>query len=332
MRLLLASDECVVPVSDSDPHLLVSADALATMRAPTNTALRSVMVVAGVAMVVETTLYSIMAPLLPHYKHDLGLTKAQAGTLAASYAVGTLIASLPGAALATRINLKGTLTVGLVLMAASSVIVGLAHHVVVLDCARFAQGAAGGVIWSASLAWVSGLAPPDRRGAVLGSLTGIAIGGSLLGPPAGALAVATSPTVVFSAIALISLLLFIPIIRLPSHPAVSSNKPWRLFRSASRNSATLALWLIFAPAMALGLLAVLGPLRLSSFGAGATGIAAIFVIAALAEAFANPVAGRISDRRGLKAVSLVVLPMMSPPSSSPYLLSPMILTIPARSP
>lgn len=271
-------------------------------------ALRPVMAIAGAAMVIDAMLFSIMAPLLPYYKQTFGMSKAQAGTLAASYGVGTLIASLPAAALAVRINVKRTLSVGLALMAGASVSVGLAQNAVLLEAARFAQGAAGGVIWSASLAWVSELAPPDRRGAVLGSLTGIAIAGSLLGPPAGALAVATSPADVFSAIPVISLVLFLLLLGLPSHPAVSSTPPWKLLGSATRGSSAFALWLIFVPAMALGLLAVLGPLRLRALGAGAGVIAAIFVVAAIAESCVNPLAGQLSDRRGLKAVSLVGLP------------------------
>ena len=259
-------------------------------------------------MVVEAMLYSVMAPLLPHYKHLFGLSKAQAGVLAGSYAIGTLIASLPAAALATRINVKRTLAVGLALMAAASVVVGSAQTPLVLDAARFAQGAAGGVIWSASLAWVSGLAPPDRRGAVLGSLTGIAIAGTLLGPPVGALAVATSPAVVFGAIPVIAIALLLLVLRLPSHPVARSQPLSTLARPANRGGAAFALWLIFAPAMALGLLGVLGPLRLSQLGAGAAIVAATFVVAGVAEASSNPVAGHVFDRRGLRAVAGVALP------------------------
>lgn len=266
------------------------------------------MAVAGSAMVVDAALYSVMAPLLPHYKHDLGLNEAQAGVLAGSYAVGSLLASLPAAALATRIGVKRTLMLGLGLMSVASVAVGLVQQALPLDAARFAQGAAGGAIWSASLAWVSGLAPPDRRGAVLGTLTGIAIAGTLLGPPAGALAVATSPPVVFDAIPIISLVLAILVLRLPSYPAAPSRGPWAIVHSPSRGSAALALWLIFAPAMALGLVAVLGPLRLSHLGAGPAIVAATFVVAGITEASVNPFAGHFSDRLGFRAVTCVALP------------------------
>jgi MFS family permease len=60
--------------------------------------------------------------------------------------------------------------------------------------------------------------------------------------------------------------------------------------------------------MAFGLLAVLGPLRLSALGADATFVAAVFVVAAVAESSVNPLAGHLSDRRGLRAVTIVALP------------------------
>jgi predicted MFS family arabinose efflux permease len=271
--------------------------------------LRKVVSVAGAAMLIEGALFSVMAPLLPHYKHELGLDKAQIGILVGSYGVGLVLSSLPTATLAMRISVARTLTVGLVLMSAASVVVGLAQNVVLLVLARFTQGAAGGVIWSASLAWVSGLAPDDRRGAVLGTLTGTAIAGTLLGPPVGALAAATSPAIVFAALAVINLALPILILRLPAHREMPSNRLRAIVRSPERGAAALALWLVFAPSMAIGLLGVLGPLRLSRLGAGPAAIAVTFVVAAIAQALANPLSGHVSDRRGTRIVMLVALPV-----------------------
>jgi predicted MFS family arabinose efflux permease len=259
-------------------------------------------------MVVEASLYSVMAPLIPHYKHELGLTKSQAGVLVGSYALGTLISSLPAAVVATRVGVKRTLLFGLLLLSVSSVLFGIAQSVPLLVATRFLQGAAGGVIWSAGLTWVSALAPAASRGSVLGSLTGVAVAGTLLGPPAGALAAATSPEVVFGAIPVFGLVLIVLVAHLPLRPAEPSAPPWRVLGRATRATAGIAFWLVFAPAMALGLLGVLGPLRLSHAGAGIGIIAAAFVVAALAEAVANPIAGHLADRFGMPAVTVVALP------------------------
>src|SRR3954453_18143633 len=45
---------------------------------------------------VDTLLYTALTPLLPHFAHELHLSKARAGTLVAAYAAGALVGGLPG--------------------------------------------------------------------------------------------------------------------------------------------------------------------------------------------------------------------------------------------
>ena len=59
-----------------------------------------------------------------------------------------------------------------------------------------------------------------------------------------------------------------------------------------------AVWLVTLPGLAFGTIGVLGPLRLGDLGATALAIAAIFTAAGVLEMLVNPVAGRVSDRRG----------------------------------
>jgi MFS family permease len=58
------------------------------------------------------------------------------------------------------------------------------------------------------------------------------------------------------------------------------------------------MWLVALPAVASGLLNVLGPLRLHALGAAAAAIGATYLVAAAIEATLSPVIGRLSDRRG----------------------------------
>jgi MFS family permease len=102
--------------------------------------------------------------------------------------------------------------------------------------------------------------------------------------------------------------LIVFVVRLPLRPAEPSAPPWRILGAGTRATAGIAFWLVFAPAMALGLLSLLGPLRLSHAGAPVGIIAAAFVVAALAEAAANPLAGHLADRFGTPAVTVVALP------------------------
>jgi DHA1 family multidrug resistance protein-like MFS transporter len=58
------------------------------------------------------------------------------------------------------------------------------------------------------------------------------------------------------------------------------------------------MWLVALPAIASGVINVLGPLRLNDLGASVVGIGATFLIAAAVEAIVSPTVGHISDRRG----------------------------------
>ena len=119
-------------------------------------------------LVIDTAFYAAITPLLPSYADDLDLSKTAAGVLSASYAAGTLAGALPGGWLAVRFGVKPTLLTGLSLLAVTSVVFGLAENVVILDVSRFFQGVGGACSWAASLAWLVGAAPRERRGQLIG--------------------------------------------------------------------------------------------------------------------------------------------------------------------
>ena len=57
--------------------------------------MRRLLVLASTMVFFDVAFFAAIAPLLPDYVDELGLSKAQAGILSASYAAGTLVASLP---------------------------------------------------------------------------------------------------------------------------------------------------------------------------------------------------------------------------------------------
>ena len=58
-------------------------------------AMRRLLILASAMVFFDVVFFSAIAPLLPDYVSELGLSKAQAGILSASYAAGTLLSSLP---------------------------------------------------------------------------------------------------------------------------------------------------------------------------------------------------------------------------------------------
>src|SRR3712207_949250 len=129
-----------------------------------------------------------MTPLLPGFEERYDLSKTGAGVLAAAYPAGTLAGALPGGYLAARVGVRATVLAGLAIMVASSLVFAFADSIAVLDGARLLQGIGGAASWAGALAWITGAAPRDRRGEMIGTAMGAAVVGALVGPGIGALA------------------------------------------------------------------------------------------------------------------------------------------------
>jgi len=258
---------------------------------------RLVLLISAVVLV-DTMFYAVVAPLLPHYTDELGLSKTAAGVLGAAYPAGTLIASIPAGLAVARIGARPIVLVGLGLLAGSSLVFGFAGHVALLDAARFVQGVGGACTWAGGLAWLIEAAPPARRGELIGTALGAAIGGSLFGPVVGAIADVTAPEIVFSTVVVIAGALALWAAATPAPPPEHAQRMADVVHALKRPPVLAAMWLVVLPATAFGVIAVLGPLRLDDHGAGGVAIGATFLAAAAVEAMISPIVGRVSDRRG----------------------------------
>lgn len=263
--------------------------------------MRRLIALIGAIVLVDTSLYAALAPLLPTLEREFDLSKAESGVLIASYAIGTFAGALPGGWAAARYGPRATVVGGLALMTVSGIWFALADSTVGLDLARFAQGVGGALSWTAGLAWIGHAAPRERRGEALGFVIGAAIFGGQFGPVIGVAAEHAGRDVVFSAVAALGIALAalaltqprpVPVHEDAASPAtLLRDRPW-----------LAAAWLTFLPSVAFGVAETLVPLRLDEVGASALGIGAAFLVAALAEATLSPIVGRIADRRGARAI------------------------------
>ena len=260
--------------------------------------MRRLLILASTMVFFDVAFYAAIAPLLPDYVAEFGLSKAQAGILAASYAAGTLIASLPAGLVATWVGPRRTVIAGLLLLGVSSLVFGLAHAILLLDCARFAQGVAGALIWSGALTWLITTAPPERRGSVIGTALGTAVAGALVGPLLGATAAEIGTGVVFGAVLGFAIVLAAFAARMPE-VAPPERQPLREVAETILSRPVLtATAFVAVPSLMFGAVELLVPLRIDELGGGHVAIAGGFIAGAGLEAVLAPVAGRYSDRVG----------------------------------
>jgi MFS family permease len=260
--------------------------------------MRRLLILASTMVFFDVAFYAAIAPLLPDYAAEFGLSKAQAGILAASYAAGTLLASLPAGLVATWAGPRRTVIGGLLLLGCSSLVFGLAHEIVLLDAARFAQGIAGALIWSGALTWLITTAPPERRGSIIGTALGTAVAGALVGPILGAVAAEVGTAAVFSGVLVIAVVLAGFAARLPE-AGPPERQPLREVGATILTRPILtATAFVAVPSMMFGAVEVLVPLRIDELGGGHAAIAGGFVVGAALEAGLAPIVGRYSDRVG----------------------------------
>ena len=260
--------------------------------------MRRLVLLASAIVFVDTSFYAVVAPLLPSYVEQFDLSKTAAGILTAANPLGALLGAIPCGMLAARYGPKRLVLVGLVLVAASSVVFGFAQDIVLLDAARFVQGIGGACSWAGALTWLISEAPPERRGEFLGTALGAGIAGALVGPAIGGLAEATSPQLVFSSVVVVAAALGAWAVTTPQHRVPEGQGVGSVFRAVRRPEVLRAMWLVTLPALAFGALNVIGSLRLDSLGAGTAAVAITFLVAAGVEALMSPLVGRVSDRRG----------------------------------
>lgn len=259
--------------------------------------MRRLLLLVAVLVFVDTMLYAALTPLLPHFAHEFGLSKVRAGLLVAAYPAGALIGGLPGGAAAARLGPRRAVIVGLVGMGLASLGFALAGGFWSLFAARLLQGLGSAFTWAGAFSWLLAAAPRERRGQLLGSAMGAAVFGALFGPVIGAAAALAGRTAIFAALAGLSVVLIAATLRLEpapvEHPSAAAiGRALRDYRFGA------GLGLMALASLLFGILAVLGPLRLSAAGWGAAAIGAVWLTGAALETVAAPLVGRLVDLRG----------------------------------
>ena len=258
--------------------------------------MRARVVLLSSIVALDILFFAALAPLLPHFAAEYGLSKGAAGVLSASYAAGVLAASVPSGLVAARFGPRRAALAGVTLTALASLGFALAGSVWMLGAARLLQGVGSALSWAGALAWLVAAAPRERRGELIGTTMGAAVFGALLGPVLGAIATVAGVRATFIGVSALGFGLAVWVFVTPG-VAAQPQAAIELVRRADRRLLG-AMWLLVLPALLFGVVAVLVPLKLHDEGWGGVAIGAVFLVTAGVETVFNPLLGRFTDRRG----------------------------------
>lgn len=278
-----------------------------TSRTPLSADARAVVRVGGAALLLDTTFFSVLSPLLAGYAESASLSEPEVGLLVAAYPLGFVLAAFPAGNLVSRRGPRTMLVAGLLTVAVSCALFGIASTGPQLIGFRFVQGVGGILAWASAMTWAQAVAPVDRRGEVAGRVLGMAVIGSIVGPVVGALASFTGATPVFVGLGAVFVVLAVVAARLHA-PLVTGSPGWRHALGLLRDHRLrLGIWLLSLGGIVTGAINTLAPLTLADVGVTATGTSVVFLVMAAAAAFTSPRVGRRADRHGRAVVAVVVL-------------------------
>jgi MFS family permease len=265
---------------------------------------RAIIAIGVGAVTIDSALLGLIAPLLPLIQERTGASDAEVGIALAAYAVPIALLSLPLGRAADRFGRRALLILGLLLVAAGSVLIAESRSLELLIAARVIQGIGSAGSWISALALVSDTAPPGRRGESIGAALAATGVGSIAGPALGGVAADVlsyeAPFLIVAAIALALVgaagaLLPAGVKRSqPAAPALAV-----VVRTLRAGHAIWAAAITLVSAGVLGVVEVVAPLDLDErLGLSASAIGLLFAASIAVDAASSPLGGRWGDRRG----------------------------------
>jgi predicted MFS family arabinose efflux permease len=249
------------------------------------------------SFVIDGSAYGTLAPLLPTYRSDIGLSVDSAGILTGTFSAAMLPASIIILVFGRRVSSKWLAVSGLAMIGLGAVVTAAADSVATLMLARALQGLGAGTMFAGGLRWLLAIVPPSRRATWFGLSWGAMNGGTVLGPAVGGLAVRYGLAKVQIAFALIAALVALSLF-LAHRPADVNERPASVSPRSRLVPLAGPLTLYAAPAIAIGMANTLSPLRMSDLGASHDLIAVVFLIAGAVSVCVSPLTGRWVDHAG----------------------------------
>jgi DHA1 family solute carrier family 18 vesicular amine transporter 1/2 len=261
------------------------------------------------AIFTDMLVYGLVVPILPRYALSLGASQAALGFLFGSYSIALLLATPIMGMLSDRVGRRGPLLAGLLGLAGATLLFAYATNFALLVLARILQGLSAAATWTAGLALLADISPPQERGKTMGiALSGMAMG-TLIGPVFGGLLFQWGgyrlPFFVAAGMALLDGMARLLLLREPRERVHEPGASVRLLRE--RSIVVISIVVIIGAALPSFLEPTL-PLHLQAhLGASPAVIGILFAVPTLAYGISTPLAGLLTDRLGRRPPMLLGL-------------------------
>lgn len=258
----------------------------------------------NLAIFIDTILYGIIVPIVPHYSVQLGITTSQIGWIFAAYALALLLASIPLGRAVDIYGYKPVLTLGMVGLTLATAAFSLSHSLPLLLLGRILQGVAAAATWSAGLALVAAIFPSEVKGQKMGlvmTATGL---GTIVGPVLGGFlyqaAGYSAPFLLIIMIGTVLSLLFLKSSLPGKSPTNASTSPG-LSSLFKRRNVFWGMLISVIGSFTISILEPLLPIYFDQrFSLNSAGIGLLFGLLSLTFALSQPLFGSLSDRLGRK--------------------------------
>jgi MFS family permease len=282
---------------------------------------REVAVLSAVAFCVALG-FGIVAPAIPIFAQDFGVTPFWATAVVSVFALMRLVGALPAGWLVDRTGERTTLIVGLTIVAVSSAAAGLATTFPLLLALRGVGGLGSAMFTVSALALLLRVAAPEQRGRAAAAFQGGFLLGGIVGPALGGIVLGISirlPFFVYAAtlgaavVVVIVTMSRTHLLDAPTKGDAAAAAPdegarWQQLRRALRDRAYVTALSVnlgngfasFGLRSAIVPLFVVGPLMLDKAWAGYGALASALVQAPLLSR-----AGRTTDTKGRRIALMI---------------------------
>ena len=128
------------------------------------------LVVSSAALFTDMLVHGLAVPVLPLLPSVVAAGPEATGILFSSYAAAMIVATLFAGRIVDRYGPRTPLLIGLVGLAAATLLFATGGPYWLLLVARLAQGIAGGMSWVAALSLIAATTPMEKRGQSMGCL------------------------------------------------------------------------------------------------------------------------------------------------------------------